>query len=75
MKNKSLIVFVGFLISFQVQAGSLYCEGEVKHVAYHGNGKFMLQLSSMNNPVFFCSPIRIGRFQEPLTSRRLKHAK
>jgi hypothetical protein len=39
-------------------AGELYCTGAITQVAFHsgaGNG-FMLQLSTMNVPVFFCDP-------------------
>ncbi|GAB1624080.1 hypothetical protein AAOGI_41300 [Agarivorans albus] len=49
---------VGFFVLFSsmVSAGSLVCDGTVDKVAYHGNDKLMVKLSSMNNPVFFCNP-------------------
>jgi hypothetical protein len=46
-----MVSFVGI-----ANAGTLVCNGTVEKVAMHANGRFMVQLSSMNNPVFFCSP-------------------
>lgn len=37
-------------------AGTVVCEGTVDTLAYHANNKLMIKLSSMNRPVFFCSP-------------------
>lgn len=50
-----LSLFLAFFI-FNANAGTLICSGKVKSVAYHGNDKLMVQLSSMNYPVFFCNP-------------------
>lgn len=44
------------LFSLNATAGSLVCSGTVDTVAYHGNDKLMVKLSSMNAPVFFCDP-------------------
>lgn len=46
----SLIIFSGNSVS-----GTLICSGTVKSVAYHSNNMLMVQLSSMNVPVFYCS--------------------
>lgn len=37
-------------------AGSLTCAGKVKQINLHANDTFMVQLESMNYPVFFCKP-------------------
>lgn len=37
-------------------AGTVVCGGTVVQLAYHANNSFMLRLSSMNAPVFFCNP-------------------
>ncbi len=53
---KRLISLALVMICTHSMAGSLGCEGTVEAVAYHGNDKLMVQLSSMNAPVFFCNP-------------------
>lgn len=42
-------------LSASASAGTLTCAGIVDELAYHGNGKFMLKLNTMNTPVFFCN--------------------
>jgi hypothetical protein len=37
-------------------AATVACGGTVAKLAYHQPGRLMLQLSSMNVPVFICSP-------------------
>ncbi|CCO48540.1 conserved exported hypothetical protein [Vibrio nigripulchritudo SOn1] len=44
------------IISSNAYAGTLSCKGTVDQIAYHANNKFMVKLSSMNRPVFFCNP-------------------
>lgn len=53
---KKLLLAAALCISANVSAGSLVCAGTVEEVAYHGNDKLMVKLSSMNLPVFFCNP-------------------
>lgn len=55
MKNK-LLMSLFLLFPTTVTAGSLICSGKVDQVAYHGNNRLMVKLSSMNTPVFFCNP-------------------
>lgn len=55
MKHKLFISFL-LLVPTTVSAGSLVCSGRVDQVAYHGNDRLMVKLSSMNTPVFFCNP-------------------
>lgn len=43
-------------LSVNAAAGSLVCSGTVDSVAYHGNDKLMVKLSSMNTAVFFRDP-------------------
>lgn len=58
MKFKSLIsLLVCTIVSSKMAiAGTVVCEGKVKVLSYHANNKLMIQLESMNAPVFFCSP-------------------
>ena len=53
---KKILLASLFLLSSNVSAGSLICSGTVDSVAYHGNDKLMVKLSSMNQPVFICNP-------------------
>ncbi|EDP59773.1 hypothetical protein [Vibrio sp. AND4] len=55
MKLTALLLLV-VLFPTTVTAGSLICSGKVEQVAYHGNNKLMIKLSSMNKAVFFCDP-------------------
>ncbi len=52
---KKSVMFFMFL-SFFTNAETISCGGKITVLAYHSPDKFMLQLSSMNAPVFFCSP-------------------
>ena len=44
------------LASPGVLAGTVVCSGTVETIAYHANNSFMVRLSSMNTPVYFCNP-------------------
>ncbi|WP_372627601.1 hypothetical protein [Arsukibacterium sp.] len=44
------------LFSHSVTANGLVCAGEVETLSYHADSQLMIKLSSMNTPVFFCSP-------------------
>lgn len=52
---RKIILLIILLSSFHSYAASLTCIGTVEQLAYHGQGRFMMKLSSMNTPVFFCS--------------------
>ena len=52
--NKILILIMAVFCSVAVQAKSIVCAGTVTKLSYHSPNKFMIQLSSMNRPVFFC---------------------
>jgi len=45
-----------YLAALNAYSGTLSCKGTVDEIAYHGVNKFMIKLSSMNKPVFFCNP-------------------
>tara|TARA_R110002072_G_scaffold33030_8_gene100244 strand:+ start:101 stop:472 length:372 start_codon:yes stop_codon:yes gene_type:complete len=49
-------IFTLCIISINSVAATVVCSGTVDALAYHGNNKLMVKLSSMNAPVFFCSP-------------------
>ncbi|SMF24230.1 hypothetical protein SAMN02745866_01570 [Alteromonadaceae bacterium Bs31] len=53
--NKSLTVLL-ILLSVPASAATLTCKGKVTVIAYHSPDRFMVQLESMNTPVFFCNP-------------------
>lgn len=40
-------------------AATVICTGTVAELAFHANGRLMVRLSSMNTPVFICSPDQI----------------
>jgi hypothetical protein len=53
------LTLAAIIFSTPAFAGTLTCAGTVEKVAYHsdvGPGRLMLKLSSMNTPVFICSP-------------------
>jgi hypothetical protein len=52
----SLAVISLLLASPGVLAGTVVCSGTVETIAYHANNSFMVRLSSMNLPVYFCNP-------------------
>jgi len=58
MKSKmnSMLGLVAVLTCQIAVAGSVTCSGTVEAISYHSNDTFMVRLSSMNLPVFFCSP-------------------
>lgn len=41
--------------TLNAHAGTVVCSGTVETIAYHSNNQFMVRLSSMNTPVYFCS--------------------
>jgi hypothetical protein len=49
-----------------VNAGTVTCAGKITQVNYHAPDGFMIQLDSMNAPVFFCKPN--GTFTVPGTT-------
>ena len=48
----AVVLFVGS----SAMAGTVVCSGTVEALSYHASGTFMIRLSSMNIPVFFCRP-------------------
>ena len=56
MKINKIILSCALTFSINASAGTLTCTGTVDTVAYHGNDKLMVKLSSMNTAVFFCNP-------------------
>lgn len=44
------------MLGQNVVARELICSGEVDTLSYHTDSQLMIKLSSMNTPVFFCSP-------------------
>jgi hypothetical protein len=49
------LVFIG-LSTAGANAATVVCGGTVTYLAFHASNSFMIQLSSMNTPVFFCNP-------------------
>ena len=59
MKNKLSGLATGCLLTASINssyAATVVCSGKVETLAYHASNKLMIKLSSMNAPVFFCSP-------------------
>ena len=56
MKLVRPLILLVSLVGGSLHAASLPCEGTVEEVAYHANNRLMIRLSSMNTPVFICSP-------------------
>lgn len=54
--TRGFIVALAALSASVAQAATLTCAGKVSQVILHANDSFMLQLDSMNAPVFFCKP-------------------
>jgi hypothetical protein len=53
---KSLAMLLGaMLCSASAFSGTVVCSGTVVRVAQHANNNLMVQLSSMNAPVFICN--------------------
>jgi len=44
------------MCSTNLNAATVICSGTVEELAYHAPNSFMVRLSSMNKPVFFCNP-------------------
>ena len=42
------------MIFSHVYKATIVCEGKIKVLSYHANNKFLLQLETMDHPVFFC---------------------
>ena len=51
-----IITFLPLLVCVTSLAGTITCTGTVAKLGLHAPDKLMLKLSSMNNPVFICSP-------------------
>lgn len=49
-------VLLLLVLSSASNAATIQCTGTVKKIGLHANDRIMLQLSSMNQPVFICSP-------------------
>lgn len=56
MFKKTLIGTLLLACSTLVNAGTVTCTGKITQVNYHSPDGFMIQLDSMNAPVFFCHP-------------------
>ena len=56
MITRRWLVLIATLLAFQVNAATIVCSGTVEDVSYHASDKMMIRLSSMNTPVFVCSP-------------------
>ena len=56
MLRKILAAALALTTAAQTHAATVVCDGTVEQLAFHANGQLMLRLSSMNAPVFFCSP-------------------
>ena len=55
---KNIILAAGLFSAASASAGQVVCAGTVEVLSYHADGVFMIKLSSMNKPVFFCAPDR-----------------
>lgn len=55
MLTRSLLSIVALLTTGSVSAGTLVCSGTVISLAYHAQDVLLIRLSSMNEPVQFCS--------------------
>lgn len=53
---KTTMIILSISVTSITYAASLSCKGTVDQVAYHADNRFMVKLSSMNRPVFFCNP-------------------
>jgi|SRR5712671_1591607 len=59
-KNKFAAAILAILgMNSIASAGTITCAGQIVQVNYHANNGMMLQLDSMNTPVFFCDPGRL----------------
>lgn len=56
MKMPKWMALTVALLCSQAHAGTVKCSGTVEDVSFHASDKLMIRLSSMNAPVFFCSP-------------------
>lgn len=56
MKKVFFLKFLVAIFSVNVSAATVICSGTVEELAYHSPNSFMVRLSSMNKPVFFCNP-------------------
>ncbi len=59
MKSRYLLLAGLLAVASTAQAGTVVCSGKVAALSYHSPDNFMVQLDSMNKPVFFCSPDRL----------------
>lgn len=56
MTKKAALGMVLAITSVNSFGGTVVCTGTVDALAYHAGEGLMLRLSSMNTPVFICSP-------------------
>lgn len=58
MLKRSIPVFLMTILAgtTAAHAGTVTCAGKITQVSYHAPDGFMIQLDSMNAPVFFCKP-------------------
>lgn len=57
MKKISLYVTTSLILAASTaNAATLTCSGQIVQLNYHANNGFLLQLSNMNTPVYFCNP-------------------
>ena len=54
--TKLFAVLAACAIATGAQAGTVVCGGTITYLAFHAPNTFMIQMSSMNTPVFFCNP-------------------
>lgn len=49
-------LFIQGVCAPSASAATIVCSGTVTAISMHANNSLMIQLSSMNAPVFFCNP-------------------
>jgi hypothetical protein len=55
MRIKQVFPIVALFAAHGVSAGTLVCSGTVTTISYHAHDILLIRLSSMNEPVQFCS--------------------
>ena len=50
------MVLIAALLAFPAHAGTVVCTGTVEDISFYADDRFMIRLSNMNTPVFFCNP-------------------
>jgi hypothetical protein len=56
MKIRLIAMLIAALGCNSAWAGTVVCSGTVDAISFHASNTFMIKLSSMNVPVFFCNP-------------------